>query len=373
MELFNLEEFTKLAVSQPYDPNHDGLLTSLRKRYPHAEFNVVATRGDWSSVQKGLVDVEGRKISEDFVKWVTAEYDAMGQDARAVWEKYKNSGLMLTEEQGTTLYIASPFASSPEAFIQIEISMSHEVADRYAFDDCVWAAPDNLNDLIDPMTGVSDAKEISPFRYKFERMTNIRRFCQEMADLERQSRLEILPEIEQKVVRVVTVESYEKTRPLSSDFRQEVDEITFLEMFPSWLDRAKNEIRFIQDWQESSAGRYGARLCDHWFLLLRDYTDREGKRVMSFIPQWADADGGLDLPEITSQDRDDVYGAMSRIEKFNAQVGYPFAWYFYMLHGNRIDYTVGETVARGIQAVKISLAKCDAKVLMRWYEREYGF
>jgi hypothetical protein len=59
------------------------------------------------------------------------------------------------------------------------------------------------------------------------------------------------------------------------------------------------------------------------------------------IPQWADADGGLDLPEIKSSLEASPYGVIEYLDQFDQQVGYPFAWYFYMLHGNRVTSSAG--------------------------------
>lgn len=369
MELINIAELKNIVVRQSYDYNHAGFLEALRARYPRNEFFLVATRGKWSRAQQGLIDTAGKRVSDDFKSWVTAEYDAAGQNARAVWEKHRASGLLLTEFQGTTIYIASPFSSPPHAFMQIEINLVHEVVARYAFDSELWGALNDLDDLLHPFTALLEEWEISPYQYQFSRMTNIRRFCQEMVSLEIAKRRDLLPEMERKSIRVIPIQAGNK----SADGPDEVSEIPFLEMFPDWMDRPKNEMRFFLDWEESSAGRTGARFCEHWFLQLRDYKNSEGKREMGFTPQWADADGGLDLPEISSPNRDDVYGVMARLEKFDARVGYPFAWYFYMLHGNRIDYTVGQTVARGLRAGKILLPECDERVLLRWAEREYGF
>lgn len=39
--------------------------------------------------------------------------------------------------------------------------------------------------------------------------------------------------------------------------------------------------------QETSAGRSGARFCEHWALQLTDWTDpRSGERSMELIPMW---------------------------------------------------------------------------------------
>jgi len=141
---------------------------------------------------------------------------------------------------------------------------------------------------------------------------------------------------------------------------------------PDWIDAPRGEIRFLRDWAESSAGGSGARLCEHWSLQLYDYT-HDGKRHMGFTPLWAAADGGLKLPKIEARKCATDAFLMERLEQFDRKAGYPMAWFFYLVHGNRLSYQVGDRVAKGIQEGRIALPGHDAKVVMRWHERPYGF
>ena len=59
--------------------------------------------------------------------------------------------------------------------------------------------------------------------------------------------------------------------------------------------------------------------------------------------------GGQDLPEISTVWEASPYRVMEQLQQFDQQAGYPFAWYFYMLHGNRISHSVGGIVAKAIQ------------------------
>jgi hypothetical protein len=133
-----------------------------------------------------------------------------------------------------------------------------------------------------------------------------------------------------------------------------------------------NEMRILQDWADSSAGRSGAKFCGHWALDLKDST-RNNERFMGFIPLWSDADGGLKLPVIQSRKCKSVYELMGKLDRFDHKVGHPFAWYFYLLHGNRMEFPVGRRVAEGIKSGLIRLQPHDEEVLLRWYAEEYGF
>jgi hypothetical protein len=373
MELFNIQELTRLAAAAPHDEGHAGLLSALRERYPDVEFLLAAAGGEWSSCNRCLVDASGNKIADDFSAWARAEYDAAGQDINALWEKYRDAGLVLGEVCGTTLYIAAPYSSDPDAFFQIEIELSHEVTSLHAFPSKSWGPPEDLADLCSPfmLHGVEDTLELSLWRYKFRRLTNMRQFLKEMNDVERRNRLAELPEMERKVIRTTIITESGQAGNGCWDVNDQVTETPFLDMFPDWLDRLPPGVRFFQDWKESSASAW--RLCDHWRLELNDYTDKDGKRHMSITPQWANSSPGLDLPEISPDYEASPYGVMESLIQFDELLGVKFGWYFYALHGNRITGSAISVVARGVKEGKIRLLERDEKVVLRWDESSYGF
>lgn len=367
-ELLNQNELATLVAAAPVTNDHAGLLDALHARYPDAEFRLVSACDEGATWDVGIIDREGNRVSDTLGKWIDQELAAAGGDAREVWLLYKDAGLVRTEYEGGRLYLAIPYGPDPDAFFQLVVEVGKEVSTRQLFDPKPWAIPEDRFDLVSGGVEISeeDRHVISPVRYKLESLTNIRRFLREMAEVEKVNRLAQLPEMEKKMVRVHNV-----------DFGPEggtTQDIPFLEMCPDWLDRIPPGIRFFQDWQESSPGKSGLRLCDHWFITTNDWHGKDGRRQLSLIPQWADADGGLDLPEISPDWEASPYGVMESLSLFDQQAGYSFAWYFYMLHGNRITSSAGSVIAKAIKAGRMHpFQECDERVLLRWHAQQYGF
>lgn len=361
VEIFNVDELANIASGAAYDPTHANLLEAMRVRYPDATLKLIASLGPWRKDADSLVDAVGNPVTDRFREWITGEYHKAGDNAKAVYAKYKDAGLRITEINGDTAIIAVPFNSQPDGFLQIEVEASQLVAERALFDD--WFSPTDLQDLLHPFSMVSsDTVEISPWQYKFQRVTNIRRFCHEMVQLDRMKKQADLATMEARKVRILRVEE-----PAPS-----IAEVPFLELYPDWLTQPMKEIRLLADWQESSAGRGGHRFCDHWWLKLVDYS-YQNERHMSFIPYWAAADGGLALPSISADEYDSVFDLMSALEKFDKTTGYPFSWFFYMVHGNRMGTDVGRMVVEAVIAGKVGLPEPDRRILLRWSERGYWF
>jgi hypothetical protein len=235
-ELFNLDELARIASEASPDGGHGNLLRALRSRYPKHDIRLVATREGWHR-DGGLVDAAGNRIAESWRDWMKAEFEASGQNARAVWEKHKDAGLVTTEWRGESLYFTSPFGTGPEEFFQIQVDVSYEVTNRYAFDP--FGAED-LSDLLSPFSWAAEERELSPRRHQFEKLTNTRRFVQSMLEVEQERRLALLPEKAKKVIRI------QHLVPGQGD-EQPVQEIPFLEMFPDWSWRLVRDVRVPSD------------------------------------------------------------------------------------------------------------------------------
>lgn len=68
-----------------------------------------------------------------------------------------------------------------------------------------------------------------------------------------------------------------------------------------------------------------------------------------------------------------VHMLMGRIEAIDREARLPFAWFFLMTHGNRVEPEVGEAIAQGLREARVRLPDQDAKVLLRWADERYGF
>lgn len=370
-ELLNHNELATIINAVTVTADHSELLTAIKDRYPAVSFNLIARREGYSW-KPGLVDRDGNGVTDNLMTWIDQELLAAGNDAREVWRRHKDAGLVKTEWKGERIYITVPFGKDPDAFQQIEILAGSETTAQDFLDLSPTYAPEDRGDLISGpcmVYGPHEQKILSEPQYRFEGITNIKRFLRQLVELHKAEKLAKLPDMEKRTIRVQDIMMGDEGQESS-----QTKEVPFFELCPDWLDRKPSEFRFFQDWMESSGGRAGRLLCDHWFIQHRDYTDPKGKRSMYLCPQWADADGGLDLPEIAPDHEASPYGVMDSLSEFDRQAGYPFAWYFYMLHGNRVTSSAGGVVARAIIDGRINpLPECDTKVLLRWNIEMYGF
>lgn len=143
-------------------------------------------------------------------------------------------------------------------------------------------------------------------------------------------------------------------------------ETPFLEAVPDWFDYVPREVRFFRDWEESSAR--SARVFEHWALDIRDYIYK-GERELGFIPRPLRAPRERLVPTPGTS----VHILMDRVEAIDREARLPFAWFFLMTHGHWVDPEVGQAIADGLKNDRVRLPDCDARVLLRWADRAYGF
>lgn len=126
------------------------------------------------------------------------------------------------------------------------------------------------------------------------------------------------------------------------------------------------ELRFFRDWEDSSARPH--RVFEHWTLDVRDYRHK-GEREVGFVPRSLQP-----LAERLAPPKDaSIHILMDRIEAVDREIGLPFGWFFLMIHGHWVDSDVGLAIAQGLKAQRVRLPDPDARVLLRWADRTYGF
>ena len=63
-------------------------------------------RGIWDV---GIIDDTGTRITDNLGAWISQELAPANNDVTAVWEKYKDKGIVRTEREGISLFLTVPF------------------------------------------------------------------------------------------------------------------------------------------------------------------------------------------------------------------------------------------------------------------------
>lgn len=349
-----------IAAAAP-DKKHKHLLAALDKATGQPGWKIATMRDDsgWWSMRK-VLDKNGLVVAEDHRAWLRIQLAADAGDMATTRKRLQAAGYQLSKCHISEIYFVRDRGGAPWNFAQALCVLEHEVVDRPLFSD--WDrnksyAGEDFGDFVRDAEDGYEHPETQriPIRadtYQLSEAIDCTAFL-DLLDQEDESERE---QARQKRFKLMGPDGSSETVPYSR-------------LDPNFDKFPHKARRFFADWEQSSAGRSGARLSDHWITKANDYTDNAGKRWVSFIPMWthtkkiAKVDGG----------KGGEYDLFEKLQKLDARVGVPFAWYFYMLHGNLVDDTAGERIFSAAEQGVIDLPEHDYQVLRRWRNRKYGF
>lgn len=339
--------------------DHRELVATLRARCGLDTLRYATFRdGFFRVVEQSQVLTEDGSPLGTFQEWAQEALKACDQRHGEVWDRHKGGPLRIVESEIAYIYLTAGFGDAPEAFYQFEIQLERQFVARRLFGAHCWRRPASLADLASAAReGESVAR--SPFgqpRYRLEAIHKIDDVVSAHVEADRQTKARA------EKLRLVVLDKHGGETGKS---------VGYFDEFPELRTLPPRGRRLMDDWAASSAGRSGAVFCEHWVLTaIYDHTDSKGHRSVSFVPAWTCR---KKLPTIKFKRGESIFGLWDRLLAFDKKAGHPFAWYFYMLHGNRLGDWVGRRVLEGAEAGDIVLPEHDYRVLQGFVKHEYGF
>jgi hypothetical protein len=350
------DDLETIIGSSPVTKKHGALLSAIAQKTALHNIAFVITRDHFVAMAHRILDRDGNFISHNFREWMQDKLDQHHGDHVGVWQEYKDASYVMTERVPAMLYLVHDRGGDQTNFVQLKVYEEHELTSRHLFNTSTWGKPFSADSMLEGREAgdVVERREIGKGWYRFWSAVDMAEFVPEAARLFEAER-------ERQGKQVMEI---------SSPRTKEVTRTTFAELYPEHSKYPWKGTRFFQDWDASSAGRSGARACRHWVFDTYDYQrDPRSRRDMSYIPQW-----GFNRP-LAKVDKPgkNTYELFGKLQKLDQRIGVPFSWYFYMLHGNRVEDWAGQRVIKATEQGLIVLPECDYRVLNRWEDQSYGF
>lgn len=345
-------------------PKHSTLVKALQAFAPLARAKLIAMQdGCWLSALS-VIDANGVIVATDHATWLA---DEVAQDDGAVANTYirlKNAGHQLVRTHITRLYLLHDNGGPDQAnALQVTVNHVRPMTHCRLFQPTyAWSTPpQTLDELLriseGELVAESEQRDVGTPFYALTAVIDVAGF---VATAER------VEAVRRAAVRSRTYRVTELKDGRSSPARIQTHD----ELHPGWDREPVRERRWFDDWAASSAGRCGARAVDHWALQCADATNAVGERWISFVPVWGAI--GDRLPKVQPAKKSD-YRLMDEVQRFDARLKVPFGWFFYMLHGNRIEACTGRRLLAAAEQGLIVLTEDDYRVLKRWEADPYGF
>jgi hypothetical protein len=307
----DLDALASACMEAVPEVGNASLLQALQECLPDLTFKQVLTRSGWYRIG-GIVDANGRNITDNLADW--AEQESAG-DAIGLYNKYVDESLIATRLSGMTHYLVAQVGTRPQDFIQLEVEEVQEVMHRPLFETDVL--PELIEEIIDPLEYTQlEPEPISPPRYMFRR--------------------------------VIPVAAY-------------LDDLIKLKV-------SLPVVRFMADWERSSAGE-SAVFSEHWVLGLREFTDGYGEKQFRAKPITTYSGDVLDIGGSNPPRGAEL---ATLIHEFDRRVGYPMAWYFFMLSHKQVSHQIAESIHDDLMGAYAYLPPRDIRVLQDWYDHGYG-
>jgi hypothetical protein len=348
---------TVLRGLEPASADHD-LIPALVQAFPEFEFTVAKIDDEYWRDVRSVIRPDGTRLGE-LRPWMTAELAKESGDIDTLWRHLRETDLLITEWRGTSAFVFAPTGPGAANYIQIALGRESE-----------WQAAPIVNpdyrpfgeeELFDPSwirrdeLGEAD-RLVGPVYRLLDRaggaLVHLRSFLGRCDRIERERREAKRPELERRVIQEIGPDG--------------AREIPFLDAVPDWFEHVPRELRFFEDWEQSSASAH--RVFVHWALDVRDYTYK-GEREIGFIPRplRPPKDRLRPVPDAS------VHMLMDCIEAIDRELGLPFGWFFLMTHGHWVEAEIGQAIAAELQDQRVRLPDHDARVLLRWADKPYGF
>ncbi len=362
-EIVNIDVLRDLITATPVSRGHVKLLKALNERYPaptptcaNFPWRVADFKETWYRRGMQLLDRDGAVVADNWYAWLKGEMDATGGSVSKVWDKHHAAGYLRLMEECQTVFAGAGLGPGLGDVIEVEIGWVVSTKATGAFNKYRPLASEerfNLHNPNDP-TDTSWCPPQQP-RYEIRHMHSISRMLDIAERLEMQRRMAAARDR-----RVLVTDVF-----MDGSGPSVATEKTILELDPDYLRRPLRERRFLVDWSESSSP--SAQLLRHWAFAVADFTFKDVRSV-EITPRpltWG--------PEIKWKRDRSIFKLMELLERFDKKAGYPMAWFFHAVYGNRIGSWAIREVAEGLQKQKIALPPQDAAVVLRWAQNEYSF
>lgn len=313
---------------------------------------------DGLSDSSGVYDAQHNLVHPKAREWISNQIKQHDGNAYNTWLDLKNKGYLSSSIEGSLEYFIMQVGSGPADFIQLQIYQWQEVISHSLFELKPWNRVTDDDDLLDN-SGVGRGSRITnrvdvKQYYEFDKILVASeliakynaRYNQQLND---QSTLEVT--------------EYDKTF-------QKFVKTTYAEKFPLIAKFPSNPTRLMEDWAQSSAGMNGHVFSDHWVLHNSQWTDHSGQQNINIVPYWTSK---RPIKALVYKKSMTAYTVADLATKTDIKSGYPFSWYFYMLHGNRIGDWFAVLMLKAAESGLIYLPEQDYLVLKRWGEYKYGF
>lgn len=314
------QQLAKLCKNTLPGQGNELLLAKLQALAPGFKVHLARTGNEWYRIG-GIVDTQGKRIANDLIEWTERTYIECGKNLQTLIEHTREQNLIATRQTGNTLYFVIQTGQKSEDFIQIDIDKTHEMADRLLVSNLY--PPEDLEEFIDPLKpDCVDTFWIGAARYTYRRKTDVSVF---MAEIKKQA------------------------HAVPGSFEHPVQ-------------------RFMDDWNNSSAG-LNTPLSDDWIIRPYRQTGRFGEQIINVEIINTQS---KNLPNVEASDGKKGTALYSTLSRFDRQVGYPFAWFFYMLKGRLVSPQSGADVFKDISKDFAYLPERDAAVLKKWVNSPYS-
>lgn len=353
-----------VAAARPA-AKHAGLMRAVRSipGFEDAQLARIDDSGSTSLIRRKVLRANGDLVHDDHRAWLADELAADAGHVGTTRRRVAALDLRLSKCTVATLRIVVDLGGAHDNFTQATVEHLVETIDCRLFDVREgWGAPRNLNDLVEeaegPAVAEGERRPVGEPMYQLREVIDVAAFVRVAQDLHRE--------------RAVAFSRKELRVTVQYEQEQRDQMMTGAELDPDWDRYPCRERRIFNDWTNSSAGRSGARIWEHWTFKVSDSIDTvtgAPERWMSFVPEWTTT---RKLAKLETRNLND-YEVFGKLQALDARVGVPFAWFFFMVHGNRVRSTAGERVLEAAEAGSVVLPEHDYRVLKHWFNRQYGF